>query len=1460
MSFPSIRIEGQIFSGELLEKLDRSDTTGQRPADFGLPADVKVKDEIARAWSASQSYYRAFRQKTANSESRMANGQASSSHSPFTTHHSLSLASETRNLWLVPFLSLLGYSPAFSRRGEEVNGKLFPISHRDETRDGLPLHLLGWNDSLDKRRGDGSGPRMSPHALVQEYLNLTEHLYALVSNGKVIRLLRDSTRLVRQSFIEFDLERMFEEDLFADFAVLFRLLHATRLPAKQADVTASLIEKYHQDALDQGARIRDGLSKAVEKAILGFANGFLRHPANDALRAAILARTLPPETCYNHLLRLIYRFLFLFVIEERRLIFPPNVPARKRDIYYRHYSLQRIRRLASHHHLVDRHQQDLWFSILTTFRLFEADSPGPKLDIAPLAGDLFSPEAIGLLGQCALDNGTVLDVLRALSLYHHPDTHQLIRVNYASLNVEEFGSVYEGLLEYDPVFIGDTNPTFAFKQGDERSVTGSHFSPDELVTPLIRHSLDYIIAEKLEEGKRMASGEWRMVTEPYRKEFINYASQRLSRSGSVEKGAEHRQSGVYVDQELSQGGIVRDDLAASAGGGLHPSEHRGGMGPTLSGGVHPVSSDSQWQPGGAGNPSDHQLGRGVVQCGSHTTPPDGIDHTGQAIAFPRTKHPTEAEIASVWKSTPFAIRYSLFASQALLRLRVADISCGSGHILLAAARRIGTELAIVRTGEEQPSPEAFRAAVRDVIRECIYGVDLNPLAVELCKVALWLEAHIPGQPLNFLDHHIKCGNAIVGYARREEVERGVPDEAFKTLPGDDKKIASDLRKRNKAERLDHQRRQQQLNFSPVADEQLAHVLQHWREIAGLPEKTPDQIAAKKKRYEEFVSTTDAFLLKQILAIPIAQFYLPKTDPKKLITDAEFRLYWTGQRTPQGQATAVAWAMAHQKRFFHWFLEFPEIFQSLENDPAKSSNHWKPGFDLILGNPPYLGGQALSGTYGHAFCEYVKWEYAPAGLSDLVAYFVRRIYTLLRPGGFTAFITTNSIKDGDIRKDGLEQVIAQGGSINMAVRGIKWPGQAKLVVSLVAMHKGDWKGIYSLDGQNVTTINAYFEDAQISGEPENLLENENHVFQGSIFLGDGFLLTHEEADRLRSADPKNADVLYPIINGQELNNQPDQKPGRSIINFHDWTMDKAQRYTEPFKIIETLVKPFRATQNRQRNRDYWWNYAEHRPGLNRGLRPIKRCFGAAATTKYLNFSAAPTNQVFLNTIYVFTTDRWDLYAVVQSTIHEVWARKYSGALKQDLRYSPSKCFDTYPFPAGLWEANSELLMANGEESPNHSPLAIHHSLALRAIGERYHEHRRALMKSLWLGLTDIYNLFHAPDLTPEKVAKVSKKPLDEARIGYEAIQELRLLHIELDQTVLNAYGWPDLPLGHDFVAVETLPENDRTRYTITPEARKELLTRLLAENHKRAAEEAVNSVAPKIRVRSCPSKKQQGELF
>jgi hypothetical protein len=275
--------------------------------------------------------------------------------------------------------------------------------------------------------------------------------------------------------------------------------------------------------------------------------------------------------------------------------------------------------------------------------------------------------------------------------------------------------------------------------------------------------------------------------------------------------------------------------------------------------------------------------------GSHYTPDD--------LVQPLTKHSLDYLIAERLKAPK--------PESALLDLRVADISCGSGHILLAAARRIATELAVVRTGEEQPSPPAFRAALRDVIRTCIYGVDLNPLAVDLCKVALWLEAHNPGQPLNFLDHHIKCGNAIVGFVQREELDKGIPNEAFATMPGDDKDLAASWRKANKQDRADIR----QMRLAPAMQQRLEDGLAEWNALSALPERTPAEIELKKERFIEYTDSVEADRLETIAACPIAQFYISKTpenDPR-LMTDAQFRRYWHDGLLPIGQPTAMAMA-------------------------------------------------------------------------------------------------------------------------------------------------------------------------------------------------------------------------------------------------------------------------------------------------------------------------------------------------------------------------------------------------------------------------------------------------------------------------------------------------------------------------------------------------------------------------
>ena len=1270
MKYTTIRIEGAILSADILDKIEQGEIGGQASRDFGFESKVKVKDEIARAWADAQGLWQVFK------------------HQRERVGENVTGTSETRRYWMLPFLGLFGYDPQISR-ADTVNNKSYAISHRDNSIGGFPVHIMGFRDNLDKRRHD-SGPRMSPHALVQEYLNLTEHLFALVTNGFQLRLLRDSSRLIKLSFIEFDLEAMLEDDHYADFAIMYRLIHKSRMPQTMDSGPESLIEKYHQDALDSGSRIRQGLSEAVEKSIVALANGFLKHSANTDLRQNIEDKTLSAGDYYQLMLHLIYRILFLMVIEERHLIYPKNVKNKKRDIYYNYYSVQRLRKLCEKRYLADKRYDDLWIALKQTFRLFEDFKYGRPLDILPLNGELFGGDGIGILSDCDLDNQTLLECLQNLSVFVNRNNGQKMRVNYASLNVEEFGSVYEGLLEYEATFTKDFgNWQFRFVKGSERSASGSHYTPDELVQPLIKHSLDYIIEDKLKE---------------------------------------------------------RDPESA------------------------------------------------------------------------------------------------------LLSITVCDVACGSGHFLLNAARRIGMELAKIRTGEDQPSPEPLRVAIRDAIQHCIYGVDKNPLAVELCKVALWLEAHNTGEPLNFLDHRVKCGDAIVGLAYAKELENGIANEAFKRLPDDDKEIAAKFRNSNKADRRNI--KQSTITFKHEVTERIDSISKLINEFNQLPERTPEQIETKRQKYQEITSGKYYWRLKILADIQTAQFFIPKTEDNedRLITDAIYRQYLGGQQAA-GPAVAMAMSMAQEKRFFHWFLEFPEVFS-------------KGGFDCVLGNPPFLGGQKISGTFGKDYLEYMKFAYAPAGSCDIVTYFYRRIFNVLKSKGFQSLLATNTIAQGGAREGGLDVIRGQGGIINHAVRSMKWPGLAAVEVSLITIYNGKWKKNFVLDQKPVKTISTYLDDSEFIGDPYPLKQNENKSFQGSIVLGKGFILTPEEAHRLIKKDLKNKDVLFPYLNGEDLNSNPDQSPSRWVINFHDWPLNREQDEDEAFekgtdlkgppyasdypdclKILERLVKPER--QRKDENGKFvirapmpekWWIYAEKRPKLYCTITSLERVLVVPLVSKHTAFCFTSINFVYMHKLSVFPLTQYHMFSILKSILHHEWAWKYSSTMgASTLNYSPTDCFAPFPFPQNL---------------------SLEFEYELDQIGKNYHEFRRQLMLKMQLGLTKTYNQFHNQQLSEISeqlsVQEITKnygkqtgnlwKHLEKTPntcTFNEAVKEifhLRELHREMDLAVLKAYGWEDIDLAHDFYEVDYLPENDRVRYTIAPEARKEVLKRLLDLNHKIHEEE------------------------
>ena len=286
---------------------------------------------------------------------------------------------------------------------------------------------------------------------------------------------------------------------------------------------------------------------------------------------------------------------------------------------------------------------------------------------------------------------------------------------------------------------------------------------------------------------------------------------------------------------------------------------------------------------------------------------------------------------------------------ALLALRVCDPACGSGHFLVAAAHRLAKRLAAIRTGDEEPSPEAQRTALRDVIGHCLYGVDVNPMAVELCKVSLWMEALEPGKPLSFLDHRILCGNSLLG-ATPVLLADGIPDEAFKALEGDDKKVVTELRKQNR-----QQRKGQETLFvdtsTSVDNVALARTL---TDIGHLADDSLSAVRAKEERYQGFSQSAEYRRAKLAADAWCAAFVCRKVRGVPAIThDVFVRLSRDSESVPQTLRVEIE-RLAGEYRFFHWHLAFPEVLTTTVDattDPDDGPG-WSGGFDVVLGNPPW----------------------------------------------------------------------------------------------------------------------------------------------------------------------------------------------------------------------------------------------------------------------------------------------------------------------------------------------------------------------------------------------------------------------------------------------------------------------------------------------------------------------------
>ena len=793
LAYQAIRIEGGLIPADELARLSTlqtPDKTEQTDSHYGISKGLKLRDEIARFWKIALSLWVELQ--------------------PLLQRQDVNAHDVTVREFLLPLLrDVLGFADLARGASVEAPGHSYNVGHA--ARGGqLPLIFAAHNQQLDdgaERFGEqnpetGRIRRRSPFMLAQEALNASDKsLWAMVSNGLTLRILRDNPSLTRPAYVEVDLEAMFTEELYADFTAFWLLAHASRFGKSGAEPSDCPWERWRNAGQAAGVRARDRLRDGVAEALRALGTGFLSHPANSSLRDSLLGRpgalSLSKQAFFEELLRLVYRLIFLATVEDRvdastgqPLVFAPGTSSDVRARYLDGYSLAMLRARAARRSAHDRHH-DYWQALCITFNGLERGEAALGL---PALGGLFAPDQCHRLASAEIENRWLLAAIFHLGYFR--ESTGLTRVNYRDMGPEELGSVYESLLELIPDLqnlshpqaarlrfvgdlaeLGDGGIDNASSKGNTRKLTGSYYTPDSLVQELIKSALEPVIAATLRA-----------------------------------------------------------------------------------------------------NP----------------------------------QRPAEA----------------------LLQLTICDPACGSGHFLLAGARRLADEVAKRRAVGGVPNQSDYRHALRDVVSRCIFGVDKNPMAIALAKTALWLEAYTPDLPLSFLDHHLQCGDALLGVLDPSVLENGIPDEAFAVLSGDDKATASALKKQNKADLKSWKSIAAGDLFSRTELAARADLIEH------LADDSLTGIAAKRDAWVLASSDAQRSVLARLADTYVAAFLAPKLPaeaPRIPLSGYMWGLF-TGQEVEPDVESAAS-ALCAANGVFHWWLAFPQVAV-------------KGGFSVMLGNPPW----------------------------------------------------------------------------------------------------------------------------------------------------------------------------------------------------------------------------------------------------------------------------------------------------------------------------------------------------------------------------------------------------------------------------------------------------------------------------------------------------------------------------
>lgn len=1103
-----------------------------------------------------------------------------------------------------------------------------------------------------------------------------------------------------------------------------------------------------------GAQVR----RAVELLIQSFSES-----AGDAQQRGE-ADPLPADThqSYEAAVTIMMRIVFLLFAEERGLL-PSG------ELFEQGYGISReLDRLQAREAEESEEALDAtsltWHRLLATSQALYGGASFENMRVPAYGGSLFDPERFPFLTALTAHGTLAITVSDRVMLHALRSVQQAVlkggearRISFRDIDVEQIGYIYEGLLGYTAVTVGETYLGLQGARGEEPEIAlaelerlaAANTAPKKLADAIRAHVEGDQPSAKPQSAAGIAKG-------------INARSEPSVVSGLAQAVGDEPE---LRERVLPWLGIMRQDL-------------RGRPFVVLAGGLLVKETPSRKNAGAHYTPKS--LAREVVL------------HALQPLCY--APGPYQIADESKWKLKP---------SDDLLSLKVADIACGSGAFLVSAASYLADRVVEAWTAENPGNAhrsDLHRRAVREVVANCLYGADINDMAVEMCKLSLWLVSLDRDLPFSFVDDKIFLGNSLLGITSLDQLRKlhidpsRVPaGEMFDIFEIDINAIiakAADLR-RKLASEIDEN---DPVRNSAAKRRQLAQLHELTADLrriadgvvaAGLP------LGGKPGK-----ALDEAY---ENLRIAVKAAHPESGHPDLSMLDA---MVATGLK-PTVTTDYMQWQPNH------WVIESPDVVVA------------RGGFDAIIGNPPFLGGKKISGALGSDIREWLVNVVAGGvtGHADQVAYFFLRAQELLANNGTLGLIATNTIAQGDTREVGLEQMVEAGLTITRAIQSRSWPAESAnlefaAVWGAVGPVAEDIPRISDdIPAKRITTL---LESAgRVEGSPRRLAENNNIAFIGCYVLGMGFVLDPEEAKAWIAEDERNASVIYPYLNGEDLNSRPDCSASRWVIDFNDASLETASGWRLPFERVKRLVYPERQKGNRKAHRDRWWQYGDKRPALRKAIGDLDEVLVIALVSKAVMPARVPTGQVMSHMLGVFASDSYVDQAVLSSTAHQLWAITYGSTLETRVRYTPSDVFDTFPRPG---------------------PTAL-----LERAGRNLDSERREIMLRRDLGLTKLYNLV-------DDVQIANSSDSDVAR--------MRAIHVELDQAVMDAYGWSDIPLDHGFHTYRQME-----RWTVSAAARVEILDRLLEENRRRAAAETKQAPQTKSKSRrgkSAPD--EQGTLL